>query len=125
MPELFDDEEPRAITPEELRDRFMETCRSLADYWADPANSPSYEWPDRVRGLLHSFLVIFDGGGSGGLPALDITARPHPDDQRYYQDEGENWISDGTVINSGTMLHEHLYEGTWVKHRGPHYRQTS
>jgi hypothetical protein len=97
----------RALTDAELRERFMATCRELTDYWANPAMSPDYEWPDRMRGLLYSFLVVFDGC-SNGMPALDIVARPHPDDKAFYQSRGENWIEDGTVINADVMLHELL-----------------
>jgi len=110
-------DETRALAPEELRETFMDTCRGLADFWADPAHSPGRDWPDRVRGLLHSFLVIFDGG-SGGLPAFDIVARPHPADKAFHQEEGENWIEDGTVINADASLHEMLYRGRWSVHRG-------
>jgi len=105
-------DETRALTPEELRETFMDTCRGLADFWADPAHSPDRDWPDRVRGLLHSVLVIFDGD-SVALPAFDIVARPHPADKAFCQEEGENWIEDGTAINAGTALHEILYEGAW------------
>lgn len=115
-------DEPRAYTPGELRENFMDACRALADYWADPANSSDRSWPDRVRGLLHSFLVILDGQ-SMGLPAFDVVARPHPDDKAYHQAEGENWIEDGTVVNTDVLLHELLYERAWTVHRGPYYRQ--
>jgi hypothetical protein len=110
---------PRALTPEELTEQFMDTCRATADFWADPAHSPEASWPDRVRGLLHSFLVILDGGNAG-LPAFDLIARPHPDDKAFHQEEGENWVADGTLVND-LMLHEMLYERAWTVHRGPYY----
>lgn len=100
-----------AKSPEEVRDDFMNTCRSLADFWAgDGAAGKSCQ--ERLQGLLHSILCIFDGV-SGGLPAFDIVARPHPDDKEYHRSEGEDWIEPGTVIND-TMLHELLYrQGIW------------
>jgi hypothetical protein len=108
------DEAPRAFTAEELRDQFMDTCRALADFWADPANSPDHTWPERVQGLLHSFLVILDGG-NGGLPAFKVLADPHPDDKQDSISEGENWIEPGTDITEGATLHERLYKrGIWA-----------
>jgi hypothetical protein len=110
-------EEPRARTPEELRDDFMNTCRALADYWASDAVQDR-TCHGRLSGLVHSILCIFDGV-SGGMPAFDITASPHPDDKEYHRSEGEDWIEPGTVIND-CMLHELLYRedlaGVWHKH---------
>lgn len=123
--------EPRARTAEEIRDDFMDTCRHLVDFWASPRTRKFPAGPgtipdwvieailrDRLSGLLHSFLCIFDGV-SGGWPAFDIVASPHPDDKEYHRDEGEDWIEPGTVIND-TMLHELLYRrdlpGIWRKH---------
>ena len=109
-------EEPRARTPEELRDHFMDTCRALADFWAGVEERTCHE---RLTGLVHSILCIFDGV-NGGLPAFDIVASPHPDDKEYQRSEGEDWIEPGTVIND-TMLHELLYrpdlQGVWHKHQ--------
>ena len=115
-------DEPRARTPEELRADFMDHCRAIADYWAGSGiqhqDGTSYSCHERLSGLLHSFLCIFDGV-SGGMPAFDIVASPHPDDKEYHRSEGENWIEPGTVIN-GTMLHELLYredlQGVWHRH---------
>lgn len=100
------DDQPRAKTAEEIRSDFMDTCRSIADYWASEA-VPRQNCHERIQGALHSFLVLLDGC-SGEMPAFDVVARPHPDDKAYHQAEGENWIEDGTVIND-TMLHELLY----------------
>jgi hypothetical protein len=90
----------------------MYSCRSYADYWASPAVDRA-TCHERLQGLVHSILCIFDGV-SGGMPAFDIVARPHPDDKEYHRQNGENWIEDGTVINDA-MLHELLYQGAWRK----------
>jgi hypothetical protein len=116
------DEEPQARTPEELRDEFMDTCRATADYWATTdakhQDGTPYSCHERLSGLVHSILCIFDGV-SVGLPAFDITAQPHPDDKEYHRSEGEDWIEPGTVIND-CMLHDLLYRedlpGVWHKH---------
>lgn len=106
-----DGETPRAQTADEIRDRFMDTCRASVDFWAgDDIERGSVH--ERLSGLLHSLLCIFDGV-SGGMPAFDLAASPHPDDKQYHQDEGENWIEPGTVIND-CMLHELIYgQGLW------------
>lgn len=108
--------EPRAKTPEEIRGDFLDTCRALADYWAgDSVQARTCH--ERLSGLLHSVLCIFDGV-NGGLPAFDIIASPHPDDKEYHRGEGEDWIEPGTVIND-CMMHELLYRedlpGAWHK----------
>jgi len=109
---------PKAKTPEEIRGDFLDTCRGLADYWASDAIQGSYTCHERLSGLLHSILCIFDGV-SMGMPAFDIVASPHPDDKEYFRDEGEDWIEPGTVIND-CMLHDLLYRedlpGVWRKH---------
>ena len=97
---------PKAKTPEEIRGDFMDTCRHLVDYWASDVIQRD-TCHERLSGLLHSFLCIFDGV-SGGMPAFDIVASPHPDDKEYHRSEGEDWIEPGTVIND-CMLHELLY----------------
>lgn len=111
-------EQPRALTAAELRDEFMESCRGLADHWARPGNSPDASWPERMRGLLHSILVIFDGC-SDGLPAFDITARSNSTEQEFCRDNDENWVEDGTVINTSASLHDMLYQGRWVFFKRP------
>ena len=105
---------PKAKAPEEIRSDFLDTCRHLTDYWADVDRGTCHE---RLTGLLHSILCIFDGVSSG-MPAFDIVASPHPDDKEYHRSEGEDWIEPGTVIND-CMLHELLYrpdlQGVWRK----------
>ena len=107
---------PKAKTAEEIRDDFMDTCRSLVDYWASPQVGRD-TCHERLSGLLHSILCIFDGVSSG-MPAFDIVASPHPDDKEYHRGEGEDWIEPGTVIND-CMLHDLLYrpdlQGVWHK----------
>ena len=107
------DGEPRAQTADELRDRFMDDCRNLVDYWASTEIDRDTV-RERLSGLLHSLLGIIDGS-SMGLPAFDLTASPHPDDKAYHQARGENWIEPGTVINADDCLHEILYgRGAWA-----------
>lgn len=100
------DEPAQAAFPaEQLRDDFLANARGLARYWSElPDKTPL----ERTEGLLFSVLVMIDGG-SGGFPcALDLVARPHPDDKAYHQAEGEPWVEDGTVLNASDQLHELL-----------------
>lgn len=113
------DDEPKAKTAEKIRADFLDTCRATVDYWAGPQVDRG-TCHERMSGLLHSLLCIFDGV-SGGMPAFDIVARPHPDDKEFHRGEGEDWIEPGTVMNDA-MLHEMLYRpdlgGVWHKHGG-------
>ncbi len=103
------DDAPRASTPEEIRDMFMDSCRSVADYWAGPLPEAA-TCRERIQGALHSWLCIIDG--VSGMHGFDLVASPHPDDKEYQRENGENWSEPGTVIND-TMLHALL-----PQHRG-------
>lgn len=100
--------EPRALTTDEMRQAFLEQCRTLTEYWARPSVAPEYDTRQRLSGLLHSILCVIDGASAGFNCALDLVCRPHPDDKAYQQQQGDNWIEDGTVLNGSAMLHELL-----------------
>jgi hypothetical protein len=120
--QVADGATPRARTAEEVRAGFLNTCRDLADYWAEPRithdGGAAYTCHERLSGFLHSVLCVFDGV-NGGMPAFDIVASPHPDDKEFHRSEGDDWIEPGTVIND-CMMHELLYRedlpGVWHKH---------
>ena len=101
---------PRAMTVEEMREKFLDQCRAIADFWASvdlrskPANETEAQY--RLNGLLFSLFVILDGG-SADLPAFDLTPSPHPSDEEYHRDEGENWWA-AKAINADCQLHELL-----------------
>lgn len=99
--------EPRAKTADEVCDEFISACASAAEFWATTPLDPGRDSVrDRIFGALHSWLCIIDGV-SGGMPAFDLVAAPHPDDKDDLRSEGENWIEAGTVINDD-MLHDLL-----------------
>lgn len=98
-------QDTRAITKEELREQILNQMRVYAREWAALPNKTEQE---RCDGLAFSILNIFDGT-TAALPAFDIVARPHPDDKRYYQENGENYIEDGTILNDDCMLHDLYY----------------
>ena len=98
---------PRAFTAEEMRKRFLDHIVANIGYWNSEGNSNvTKDMPtrERMEGLVHSILVMIDGG-SGGMPAFDISCSPHPDDKEYCKSQGENWVPAGVVIND-CQLHD-------------------
>jgi hypothetical protein len=102
--------EPRAFTPDEIRDQLIAHVRGMARYWAglDGSNVPEDYTPlQRTMGLSHSILAMLDGC-SMDLPAFKLVADPHPDDKEFLRAENSNWYEPGTAVE--TMLHEFLYD---------------
>lgn len=102
--------EPRVYTKEEMRDMFMEHLVSILRYWLNEERRPDAE--GKLSGLVFSILVLFDGC-SGMMPAFEIVPMPHPSDEAYNKDQGENWWLDQNeemknvmAINDDTALHE-------------------
>jgi hypothetical protein len=87
------------------RERFLALVRGVAQTWG------AYDLTDereRCNGVVFGVLNIIDGN-TGVFPALDLVVRPHPDDQAYRIEEGDNYYPDGLVINEDCALHE-LYQ---------------
>lgn len=91
----------RAKTAEEMRAEFLEHVLVTVDYWA---KVPGKTTREALSGLAFSILVALDGGAMD-LPAYDLTPIPHPDDEQFAKDEGENWVPRGVAIND-CQLHE-------------------
>lgn len=96
------------VTPEALRDEMLGVFRQIARYWAelpdvDKATGCACTVRYRCEGVVFSILSQLDGCGS--LPAFDLVARIHPDD--------EDQSMEGVVISD--MLHEHFFERTAPK----------
>jgi len=92
---------PRAYTDEEVRAKFLSALKKSALDWE---RFPDKTVRERLEGLILSILCIFDGV-MAGLPAFDIVARPHKDDESFCKSHGENWIPSGLVIND-CYLHD-------------------
>ena len=91
----------RAYTPEEVQDQLIGLLRQYARYWSElPGANIKYA----VEGMAFSMLVILDGDTD--LPAFDLVLRPHPDDQAFHVERGEEYYQDGMVINADVALHE-------------------
>jgi hypothetical protein len=97
-------EQPRAKTKEEVREEFLSQVHSYVEYWQNESRSDE---KGKVSGVAFSILALIDGDGE--LPAMDIVMRPHPSDEAYFKEKGENWIPDGLIIND-VPLHEQFYK---------------
>lgn len=96
-----------AKTEEELRAQFMDGVRCIARYWGLLEGKTNLEV---AEGVAHSILCMIDGCSSAFPAAIDLVARPHPDDKEYNIRNDEDWVGDGTVLNANTSLHEELYK---------------
>jgi hypothetical protein len=100
-------ETPRAFTAVEMRGKFLDHIINMTAYWAGEGNSNvPKEMPtkERMEGLVHSLLVMFDGG-NGAMPAFAIACAPHPDDEEFHKSQGENWVPPDVIIND-CQLHD-------------------
>lgn len=104
--------EPRAYTKKEMRAMFIAHLTHTAKYWATvDLSRPEFqkgiqeqgEALYRLEGFLFSVLVALDGGA--GLPGFDLIPSPHPTDEQYHKDNGQNWWPAGVVINN-CQLHD-------------------
>lgn len=95
-------DEPRAYTPEEVRDRLLDHICLAIDCW-------DKQQPDKrgaMEGLAFSILTALDGATTH-LPAFLVTPMAHPADTEYHKAEGENWYPEDRPDLG--MLHEHFY----------------
>lgn len=101
---------PREYTAEEVRKMFLEYICHMIAYWNSEGNSnvaKNSSSRERLEGLVHSILVMIDGG-TGGLPAFDIIPSSHPDAKEFHISQGENWFPDNVVIND-CQLHDEYW----------------
>lgn len=96
----------KEISQEEAKNNFIDACHACARSWFNPESKLSER--ERVEGVVFSVLNLIDGMSS--LPAFDLVLRPHDDDKKFNQNEGQDWYKDGMVIND-VMLHELFVRG--------------
>jgi hypothetical protein len=96
----------KPISKEQLRLQFRNSIRMYAREWASYPNKTLQE---RSDGLAFSILALLDGSDVN-LPAFDLVARPHPDNEAYHKAHGQDWIVDGQVINDDVHLHDMYYD---------------
>lgn len=101
--------EPRAYTADETRDMLLEYIWTMVRYWGTGEGSyVDLDKPinDRLSGVAFSILAMLDGT-TDHLPGFRLVPTPHPDDEQYHRDEGENWFDPANAVED--MLHEHFY----------------
>jgi hypothetical protein len=96
---------PRAYTAKEMQEIFIEQVRGIAKYWAE---LPNREPKERCDGVAFSILTLIDGH-SCGHPPIDMHAAPHPTDEEYHKQNGENWY-DPEVLMNDCYLHDMFYK---------------
>lgn len=96
---------PKAYTPEEVREMFLDQLRATKKYWLNESRVKTES--ERMDGLVFSILVMLDGG-TMDLPAFDLIPSPHEGDKDYLTSQGEKYFSK-EVIND-CQLHELWYK---------------
>jgi hypothetical protein len=92
--------DPRAYTAEEAQQKYLDSFRQMTRYWAEIPNKTIEE---RCEGLAFSILVTL--AGRGGLPTVQLTLNPHPDDREDAEACGDNWFDPGTPLDTESMMH--------------------
>lgn len=96
----------RAYTKTEVSRMIVDHIAMLVRYWENESRTP--ESKDKLFGLAHSILVMFDGESM--LPGFNIIPAPHPDDKQYFIDNDENYFDDTVIVNDDVTLHDMLYK---------------
>lgn len=97
---------PRALTEDEIREQFLQHVKMMVRYWAGEGNSNVPEdstVKDRLDGLAFSLLALLDGSAID-LPGFKVIANPHPDDEAFHRERGENFYP--TDVDIAGYLHE-------------------
>lgn len=104
--------EPREMTTEEVKERFLAHVRNMVIYWSQPGLDAK-DLHERLSGLAFSILAAIDGSACG-LPAFILAPAPHPDDREFHKAEGENWYPENhessVKADIGGSLHEEFYK---------------
>jgi len=116
---------PRKYTEDEIIEKFIGHIWVTIDYWMktdlngsefkEIVENEGGEQRYRMSGLVHSILVMLDGG-SANLPGFIVAPYPHSTDKEYNKNEGNNWYPENHKIKNqidgeiGGSLHELLYE---------------
>lgn len=88
---------PRPLTVEECRVKFLDQIDALVRYTLSDERTTTTE--EKVRLVVFSLLNVIDGGSC--LPGFDLRTSPHPEDEQYHRDRGENWWPMGVDIAGG------------------------
>ena len=80
---------PKEYTKEEVRQKFLEHCAGILEYWYKCDRAPSTR--EKMEGLLFSVFAAIDGAAMD-LPAFMLVPMPDKTDKDYCIKEGENWF---------------------------------
>jgi hypothetical protein len=93
---------PKELSAEEVREKLLQHLCSVITYWEREGGTRR----EALEGVMFSTLVALDGG-SGGLPAFEVSPMPHESDKPYNIENGKDWYpEDGKDIGP---LHEHFH----------------
>lgn len=81
---------PRELTTDEVREQFLNHCRIMVRYWADPKRRDAATVEQCVEGVVFSVLAAIDGCAAD-LPAFSLVPAPHADDKKYHKANGSDW----------------------------------
>ena len=95
---------PRAYTPEECREMFLDHVRGIVKFWKEDLRNSREE---ALEGVAFSIMVLLDGGTE--LPGFKVIPNPHPDDKDYHILHKENYWPDDCDIRRDYALHEEFY----------------
>ena len=104
---------PRAWTQEEVQEKFLHHCWTMTKYWAEDSRTPST--CEKLEGLMHSFLTLFDGM-CVGMPGYEVIPCVHPDDKAYHIKEGDNYykpfkLQKGVItVHGGDLLNDMMHD---------------
>lgn len=97
------EDEPRAYTAEEVRNKVLKVVADYVDYWAGQTTASERE---KLEGLAFSTMVILDGGAAT-LPGFTVTPNADPSDKDFYVAQGENWYP--TDVDIAGVLHNNIH----------------
>lgn len=94
---------PRPYTKDEASRKLVGHMISIAEEWANLEGDRSPM--DRMKGMLHSILVLLDGG-TMAFPRIDLVPQYCPEDVDFLREQCRNWLAPNEPINDECSLHD-------------------
>lgn len=88
--------EPRELTEEEVRERFLKQVAVLIQYWETESRTPDLH--GKMTGLAFSILSMLDGC-SMGIPGFIVAPSTNRDDKAHRQAHHEDWYPQNHEAN--------------------------
>ncbi len=102
--------EPRELTENEVRDRFLRHVWGAVREWQCEARRPTAA--GKLEGLAFTLLAMLDGSNMT-LPKFIVAPDPHASDRPFLAERGENYFPENadTVVycDLGGSLHDHFH----------------